>query len=253
MVATRTRKYLLIISVLFMLSGFASLALSGFGDTDKSLYVQDLSWEDAALSLTLLNGTSTGALSATGGTLVTIPCEFNVAFSTGAIFVALGTISVERRDERVLKLRDRIVDEISLRPGIHLRELHRQLGCAMGALQYHLRNLERDGLVKSVRNGNARHLFLEGYSADDQVLQLTSLSTNPTVKSILSECMAKGRVTQAELSRTLSIDKSLVAYYVGGLLKADILNTIRVFGRERPLVLTDWAHAALIDNGVLVH
>ncbi len=253
MVATRTRRFLLVLSLLFMLSGFASFALSGFGNAGKDLYIQDLSWEDNSLSLAVLNGTTSGALSAAGGTLVAIPCEFNVSLSAGAIFVALGTISVEKRNERVLKLRDRIVEEISLRPGIHLRELHRQLGCAMGALQYHLKNLERDGLVKSVRNGNARHFFLESYSTNDQVLQLTSLSTNPTVKLILSECLANGRVTQAELSRTLSMDKSLIAYYVGGLLRAEVLNTIRVFGRERPLVLADWAHTALIENGMLVH
>ena len=252
MVSARTRNVLLVISFMFILSGVASLALSGFGDTGEKLFIQDLSWDESASSLATLNGTTSIVLSAAGGTLVTMPCEFNIAFSTGSIFIALGTISLERREERVLKLRDRIVEEISARPGIHLRELHRQLGCAMGALQYHLRNLERDGIVKSVRNGNSRHLFMQGYSTDDQVLQLASLSANPTVKAILSECMANGRVTQAELSRTLVIDKSLVAYYISGLLKADILKTIRVFGRERPLVLTDWANSALLETGLLV-
>ncbi|NHI83706.1 MAG: winged helix-turn-helix transcriptional regulator [Candidatus Thorarchaeota archaeon] len=252
MPSTRVRKSLIALSFLFLFSGMASLAMSGVGQGSDQLLVQDLSWSDSFLSQISLNGTTSAGMSVIGGTLVVLPMEYNIKLSAGAIFLALGTISLERREEKVLKLRDRIVEEISQNPGIHLRELHRQVGCAMGALQYHLRNLERDGSVLSVRNGNARHLFIRGYSPDDQVLKLASMFTNPTIKSILDACMANGRITQAELSRTLSIEKSLVSYYVGGLLEEDVLRTIKVFGREKPLVLTDWAKSAITVNGLLV-
>ncbi|MHA2192625.1 MAG: winged helix-turn-helix transcriptional regulator, partial [Candidatus Thorarchaeota archaeon] len=64
--------------------------------------------------------------------------------------------------------------------------------------------------------------------------------------------VSNGRITQAELSRTLSVDKSLVSYYVSGLVDADILKTIRVFGREKPLVISDWARSSIISLGLLV-
>lgn len=252
MASTRAQKLLIALSFLFLLSGMASLALSGFSHGSDHLFIQDLSWSENSVSQLHLNGTASFCLSTSGGTLVVLPIEYNVELSAGAIFLALGTISVERREERTLKLRDRIAEEISLNPGIHLRELHRQLGCAMGALQYHLRNLEQDGFVQSIRSGNSRHLFIKGYSPDSQVLKLTSLFTNPTVRSILDACISNGQITQAELSRILSIEKSLVSYYVSGLLKDDVLRTIKVFGREKPLVLTDWAKTAITINGLLV-
>lgn len=164
----------------------------------------------------------------------------------GFLALIIGTISIERvKDKRVLKLRDRVAEEISLSPGIHLRELHRILGCAMGALQYHLRNLEADGTITSLRSGNVRHFFPQGYANDDRVLLLTALARNPTVSAILAECMNNGQTTQADISRSLNVDKSLISYYTSSLLDANILRTVKVFGREKPVILTDWARETL--------
>jgi predicted transcriptional regulator len=167
--------------------------------------------------------------------------------------LALGTVSVERREDRRLqKLRDRVVFEVAENPGIHLRELHRIIGCAMGALQYHLKFLEQEGQVVSLRYGNVRHIFSSDYSPDEDVMRLTAIARNPTVGQILTECAKNGQTTQAEISRTLEVDKSLISYYVSGLLKADILRTVKVFGREKPVLLTDWARSVIDVQGILV-
>jgi predicted transcriptional regulator len=122
----------------------------------------------------------------------------------------------------------------------------------MGALQYHLRNLEKDATIASVKIGNSKHFFLNEYSVDEPTLELTAQLRNPTVQVIIQECMSNGRVTQAELSRTMEMDKSLISYYVGGLIKAGILRTIKVFGREKPLMITEWAGLAITQLGLLV-
>lgn len=171
----------------------------------------------------------------------------------GIFLVAFGTISLERtKDKRAIPLREQILTEVTLTPGIHLRELHREIGCAMGALQYHLRILESEGLVVSLRHGNVRHLFTPDFSSEERVQRLAAMARNPVVNSILSECAKNGQTTQAEISRTLDVDKSLVSYYVSGLLKADILNSVKVFGRERPVILTDWARDTIDGDVVLV-
>ena len=171
----------------------------------------------------------------------------------GFVALIIGTVSIERsRDKRSLKLRDRISDEVNANPGIHLRELHRVIGCAMGALQYHLKNLEKDGEVISLRAGNVRHIFPPSFSTEERILLLTALARNPTVGSILTECMNNGQTTQAEISRGLSVDKSLISYYTSTLLDADILRSIKVFGREKPVILTDWARTALTCSDILV-
>ncbi|MFW9788474.1 MAG: winged helix-turn-helix transcriptional regulator [Candidatus Thorarchaeota archaeon] len=189
-----------------------------------------------------------------GGTNIAWSNSLFTALDLGFLVLAIGTVSIDRREDRRLqKLRDRILGEVSANPGIHLRELHRIIGCAMGALQYHLRALEEDGQVVSLRNGNVRHLFTPDYSSDEKVMLLTAMARNPTVGSILSECASNGQTTQAVISRTLDVDKSLISYYISSLLDADILRSVKVFGREKPVLLTDWARSALDVQAILVH
>ncbi|MFW9980769.1 MAG: winged helix-turn-helix transcriptional regulator [Candidatus Thorarchaeota archaeon] len=188
-----------------------------------------------------------------GGTNTAWSNALYSTIETGFIALAIGTVSIDRReDRRIQKLRDRVAFEVAANPGIHLRELHRIIGCAMGALQYHLRFLEQDGQVISLRVGNVRHIFSPDYSTDENVMRLTAIARNPTIGSILTECAKNGQTTQAEISRTLEVDKSLVSYYISGLLKADILRSVKVFGREKPVILTDWARSAIDVQGILV-
>jgi predicted transcriptional regulator len=258
------RNFILGLSFILLATSLTGLVLSGYGSTSSQLIAQEVSDSSAVpvmdfqTGLQWLHNTSTidfrlsSILSGIGTSVVSLDI-LSSSIMPGSLILALGTISLERRDqERLEKLRDRVVDEISTYPGIHLRELHRSIGCAMGALQYHLNNLESEGIIISVRNGNARHLFLNGYSSEDHVLRLAAFTRNPTIHSILQECVSNGRITQAELSRALSVDKSLVSYYVSGLVDSDILHTIRVFGREKPLVLSEWARNSIISLGLLV-
>jgi DNA-binding MarR family transcriptional regulator len=260
------RKILIGLSFLLITWGIVGLALSeaGYGTLDSGAPILHTSTNnnqavlDLGFALTVISsGTinfTLGAITQTGiGTLDYWVQWAPQSLELGFAALVLGTISIERtRDRKALKLRDRIVDEVATNPGIHLRELHRSIGCAMGALQYHIKILEDAGDVVSIRNGNVRHIFPADFSLEDRVLVLTAIARNPTVGLILSECVKNGQTTQAEISKVLDVDKSLVSYYTSSLLRADILRSIKVFGREKPVVLTDWARTALISSNILV-
>lgn len=261
-----TKKLIVGLSFVLITWGVFGIALSesGFMFVDSS--TQDLSFAmndnyavhtiDYALSIVssgTINVTLDAFVWAGIGTLDFWTHWVSDTLDISLMALIIGTISIEReRDRRILKLRDRIAEEIGANPGIHLRELHRSIGCAMGALQYHLKSLEDEGVVKSLRAGNVRHVFPQGYSDDNRILLLTALARNPTVGAILSECMNNGQTTQAEISRILDVDKSLISYYTSSLLKSDILRTVKVFGREKPVILTDWARTALTYSNILV-
>jgi hypothetical protein len=261
-----TKRILIGLSFLLITWGIVGLALSesGYGTIDSvtptvsvtlnsNQVVMDLGFVVTTVSSGTMNFTFDAISHASIGTLDFWTEWSPFSLNIGLMTLIIGTISVERtRDRKALKLRDRIVDEVVANPGIHLRELHRSIGCAMGALQYHLKNLEDVGDVVSIRVGNVRHIFPPDYSLEEKILTLTALFRNPTVGSILIECMKNGRTTQAEISRVLGVDKSLISYYTSSLLRADILRSIKVFGREKPVVLTDWARAALVSMGNLV-
>jgi len=260
-----TKRFLLGLSFTLLTWGIIGVALSSSGFGGINLLAQDIPTEanhnlatlDLGFSMsTISSGTINVTLDALAwagiGTVSCLDSWISNALDLGFVALIIGTISVERtKDKRLLKLRDRITDEVSAHPGVHLRELHRMIGCAMGALQYHLKNLEKDGEVVSLRAGNVRHVFPPNYSTEERVLLLTALARNPTVNSILIECLKNGQTTQAEISRDLNVDKSLISYYTSSLLKADILRSIKVFGREKPVMLSDWARTALTCSDIL--
>ncbi len=261
-----TRKILIGLSFMLITWGIIGVALSCSGFGGVNLIAQEIptAANDNQATLDLgfaLSTASSGTINITVdaiawagiGTLTFWNHWVSKSVDLGFVALIIGTVSIDRnKDKRILKLRDRIADEVSGNPGIHLRELHRTLGCAMGALQYHLKNLENDGQVVSLRAGNVRHIFPPDYSSEERVLLLTALARNPTVGSILNECMKNGQTTQAEISRELDVDKSLISYYTSSLLKAEILRSIKVFGREKPVILTDWARTALTCSEILV-
>ncbi|TFG34701.1 hypothetical protein EU527_01890 [Candidatus Thorarchaeota archaeon] len=261
-----TRKILIGFSFLLITWGIVGIALSesGFGIIDSSTKDISLAMNDNQAVFTVdyaMSLVSSGTINVTLdaiawsgiGTLDFWTHWVSKSVDIGFMALIIGTISIERvKDKRLLKLRDRVADEIAANPGVHLRELHRSIGCAMGALQYHLKNLEDEGVVTSLRAGNVRHVFPQGYSDDERVLILTALSRNPTIGAILIQCLNNGQTTQAEISRILDLDKSLISYYTSSLLKADILRTVKVFGREKPVILTDWARTTLTCSDILV-
>ena len=256
------------LSLLLLSWGILGVVLSSTGFSGVEQVAHDLSpsvcTTDAkleALSIWIGHSTSIENISIdieifswnSGGTNTAWFNSFISAMDIGCFALAIGTISLDRReDRRLLKLRDRVVGEVATNPGIHLRELHRIIGCAMGALQYHLQFLEQEGQVVSLRNGNVRHLFTPDYTADERVMLLTALARNPIVGSILSECASNGQITQAVISRTLDVDKSLISYYISNLVDADVLRIVKVFGREKPVLLTDWARTAIDCHAILV-
>ncbi len=239
----------LVMTLTLITSGILALLLSPMNTSTSFLKAQDASPHSSSNIAGLELGIVT--VSACSGTMAFLHETLINPLPT-TIVIAIGTIVADGRgDVKSKKLRDRIIEEIVQSPGIHLRELHRVLGCAMGALQYHITNLLNEGLIISFQSGNTRHFFSYDFAEDDNILQLASLIRNPTIKSIISQSMKHDRITQAELSRTLSLEKSLISYYANNLVDMGILKTIKVFGRERPLALMDWARDAITGMRLL--
>ncbi|MDF1538081.1 MAG: winged helix-turn-helix transcriptional regulator [Candidatus Thorarchaeota archaeon] len=243
----KIKKLLMLLVLSLVTSGVISFFFFNTVNTGSALGFQNMDLVTVSANNQVTLNVTILSAPISGGTTVLFPSLYTKIFSPTTIFtLMIGTVVMDRRsEEKAPKLREVVQSEIDEHPGIHLRELQRNIGCAMGALQYHVKHLESSGDVISCKVGNAKHFFPSDYSSDEQVLKLSALSRNPTIRTILSEIVDQGRVTQAELSRTMSLDKSLVSYYTNNLLKADVLSVVRVFGRERPLILSEWAHSII--------
>jgi predicted transcriptional regulator len=160
--------------------------------------------------------------------------------------VSSGTVVGERRElSEDQPLRKRIHAYVDSNPGVHLRDIKRNLDCAMGGLQYQLSQLEDEGIIKYIVKGNTKHFFIHDYCEDDRILLVMAHARNPIISEIIWSCVRENGLTRAELARKLGYDISVVSYYVNKLLTDDILKTIPVFGREKPLGVTDWAFESL--------
>ncbi len=178
---SQIRKAIVLLPLLLFFSGMLSVYVFQLGDKSQVPSVQSPSTLAStvqvvdAIAIAAPVGAGTSVVLGTG-----LVQSQNAQF---AIVLAVGTVIAEAKEqERTSPLRERILDEVSSSPGIHLRELHRNLGCAMGALQYHVRQLEQQRLVTSVKSGNTRHFFASEYSRDEQVLRLTALIRNPVIQ-----------------------------------------------------------------------
>lgn len=124
--------------------------------------------------------------------------------------------------------RQQILQLIEDYPGMYYHRLIRNTGMSPGIVQYHLRVLERAGLVVSEQHGLQRLYFRAGRSHG-----LTVAKYQPLLRSELAARMAavlatRGDATQNELAFELGVDRSIVSYHLRRLVQAQLVVTVTV-------------------------
>ncbi|MDP6562371.1 MAG: winged helix-turn-helix transcriptional regulator [Candidatus Thalassarchaeum sp.] len=97
---------------------------------------------------------------------------------------AQGTLSAPHEDNWEHPLRGRIVCTLQRSPGIHFRELQRQLGAANGTLRHHLRVLIKERTVTIVPV-NGRTCYYAGAPAQVEILEGTGVTDEATAAAML--------------------------------------------------------------------
>ena len=111
------------------------------------------------------------------------------------------------RSEMVLDnfLRGQIYGHICENPGLHLNELKKKLELPNGTLVYHLRTLEREGLIKSYQNGAGRVFYSSKVKVSKELIHLTKAQ-----KWILQLIKEKPGISQKEISQETGLSDSTV-------------------------------------------
>lgn len=107
--------------------------------------------------------------------------------------------------------REAIHDHLEEQPGAHLRAIKRELGLAHGTLLHHLKMLEDQGLIRSVKDGMYRRFYLAG---EEQVAEPTA-STRDRVAGLIFEHPG---ITNEEIARRLETQPNRTHYHVSNLL-----------------------------------
>ena len=118
--------------------------------------------------------------------------------------------------------RQKILAYITSHPGTHLRRVCRELGLAMGDVQYHIHRLERDGKVTSTRRGFYRFFYPSTLFGEKQ-RDVLSVLTLDTPRELLLAIVEKPGSSQEELARAVGVSQPTVSWHLRRLAELGIV------------------------------
>lgn len=158
---------------------------------------------------------------------------------------------LRKRDDLLqLDARRRIYQHVLKYPGLHLREIARNLGLDPNHAKYHLEYLEKHQLISTRREeGYVRHFpRVEGTLGPREVLnpdekRVLALLRQPVPLHALLILLDRGALSHGELAALVGIAPSTLSYHVrkmetAGLVAAEYLGRERVLSVARPEELT---------------
>jgi len=124
--------------------------------------------------------------------------------------------------------RRKIYSLIRERPYIHLNGIRRELSLGPGEVVYHLRVLEREGLVRSESRGIRKVFHITGVKIGRDNFLPTTLQ-----RKIIKLISLEPGISQREISRRLNINPSTVNYNLRNLERRRLVDIVRTNSRSR--------------------
>jgi len=134
----------------------------------------------------------------------------------------VGTIDETESESRA----EQILAFIKAHPGTHFRQVQRELKLAMGVVQYHIYNLERNGSIASRRRGLYKR-FYPNLKFGDTQLEILDVLSQETERDLLLFLIRKPEATQKELSEYSGISAATVAWHMRRLSGSGLIETKR--------------------------
>ncbi len=131
-------------------------------------------------------------------------------------------------------VREKILDLVLSKPGIHFNELMRQVNLDSGAMSWHLQILVDYQLVKMEKVGQYNAYFPRLPIKNDLPLYLDAvkLMKNETGLRVLHLIQDEGPKFQAELASILGVEKKTIRYHAQRLIDGGIIEIKEAEGRK---------------------
>ena len=148
---------------------------------------------------------------------------------------------------RVVAVRDEVLGFVRRHPGVHVREVERQLGLSSRLASHHLAALESEGRVRRVEErGYTRFLDAETADGLDEAdLALLLLARRPVAAQVLLYLLREGEANQGRIAEALGVPRPSASYHLGALASAGVVR-LRGSGRERFYALAAPERAAAL-------
>ncbi len=133
------------------------------------------------------------------------------------------------RDPLELESRRRAYELVAGTPGLHMRELARQLSMDVRTAMYHLRQLEKHGLVTGIDEGGFRRFFprtADGRRAevvDARDKPLLGVLRKPVPLYVALVLLTRDVASHGELAEGAGVSPSTLSYHLERMERAGIL------------------------------
>lgn len=133
------------------------------------------------------------------------------------------------RDPLELESRRRAYELVAATPGLHLREIARQLAMDVRTAEYHLRQLGKHGLVTAIDEGGFRRFFprtADGRGAeivDARDKPFLGVLRKPVPLYVSLVLLTRDRATHGELARDAGVSPSTLSYHLERMEAAGLL------------------------------
>lgn len=151
------------------------------------------------------------------GMIAVLGMAILITTETGRYWTGLVISPLFLRTKRILdnKTRNALHSHVVENPGIHYTALRDELGLSNGVAAYHLSVLERENLIKSVRDGKLRRFYpAEARLPDDE-----RRSPEETREAIIEMVRRNPGIYQIEIMEELGLDRDSASYYLRELVK----------------------------------
>ncbi len=137
----------------------------------------------------------------------------------------------------------RVQQAVQRYPGIHVREIERQLGLPSRLAAYHLEQLEHEGQVQCVHElGYARYFPAVGKPRWSRLeMEFLCLMRRAVALRITLLLLSDAELAQGDLARRLNLAKASTSYHLTLMQEAGLVKARRQ-GRQTFYSLVDEAH-----------
>jgi predicted transcriptional regulator len=122
--------------------------------------------------------------------------------------------------------KDLVLGFVQSRPGSHLRQIKRELGLAMGVVQYHLYALEKERRIVSRRHGIYKRFYPNLVFSERQQVVLDVLSQESERDLMIRLLQAPG-LSQKQLSAYAQLSQGTINWHMKRLIGSGLVKMIR--------------------------
>jgi DNA-binding MarR family transcriptional regulator len=141
------------------------------------------------------------------------------------IFPVIFPLYTRLKKEEILDqfTRGKIYEYIMGHPGDHYNSIREELNLNNGVLTYHLRILEREDYIRSMRDG----IYKRFYPVDAKVQRVNGFGNQSVQGRIIMYLIQKPGLSQKEISKALGTSQQVVSYHLNLMIETGHVRAIR--------------------------